>query len=114
MLRVRDLNKHQESLLDLVYVARDYFGLSKEFVNEFTKACNGDLTPSDLAAWNEVIRKRVKLPVYSPTLAAAWCGIGIDGIRDGVWKRKDLRAWKPGHDILILHDDLEEWFNSHN
>lgn len=113
-LRVRDTTAHQEKLLDLVYHARDYFGLSSDFVTVFTNACEEGLTDPDLAAWNEEIRRRVKLPVYTTTLAAAWCGVGIDAIRDGLWKIGDLRSWKPGHDKLILHQDLVKWYDSRN
>lgn len=114
MLRVRDTTKHQEKLLDLVYHARDYFGLSNAFVTEFTSACQEGLTDQELGAWNKVIQQRVKLPVYTTTLAAAWAGVGIDAIRDGIWKLGNLPSWKPGHDKLILHEDLVEWVNSNN
>lgn len=115
-LPIKDMAKHQETLLDLVYLARER-GMPKlnpAFVTEFTKACEEGLTDEELAAWNKVIQQRVKLPIYTPTLAAAWAGVGFDAIRTALWKEKSLDYWKPGHDVFIWRDDLEEWVESRN
>jgi hypothetical protein len=110
-MRIKDLETHQEKLLTLVNFAQKHSKVDDYFVKNFTIACTEALPPSELEELNRQVRENVRLPVYTTDQAATWCGLGIDSIRDGIWRNKKLPSMKPGHDVLIQHEDLVVWFD---
>jgi len=110
-IRVMDLELLQENVMNLVNYAEQNGGLrlngeSGSFVEIFTKAANGNLTRSELEDLVSGVQSFVRLPVYTTTQAAAWLGVGIDTIRDAVWRTGKIKTMKPGHDVLVPHEEL--------
>ena len=117
MVKVKNTERLQENVIELVSFAHkhDFIDLDngspivREFVDFFTKGCSGSLTRRELTVLVKGIQAFVRLPVYTTEQAAAWLGVGIDSVRDAVWREKTLRSMKPGHDRLVCHGWLAEY-----
>jgi len=119
MIKVRDTEKLQENVINLVRFALEHKFLdwdngssskvTQEFVDIFTSGCSGTLPPSDLETLVKGVQAFIRLPVYTTDQAAAWLGCGIDSVRDAVWRNGTLKSMKPGHDRLITHGWLVEY-----
>lgn len=120
-LRIRDLEKHQVSLVRLLEFAHENgfvppmnggrfpSSVMDEFVNLFTSGSAGTpLTRQELTRLTSLTQEFVRLPVYTTEMAAAWLGVGIDALRQAIWKSDPptLRTFKMGHDRLIEHGEL--------
>jgi len=115
MVKVRNLEKQQAALVRLIRFAEEHDFIPMlnnnftspvvdEFVKLFTSGSNGTpLTRQELTRLTTLTQALVSLPAYTTDHAAAWLGVGIDTIRDAVWRNKTLRTMKPGHDVLITH-----------
>ena len=120
-IRVRDTELLQENVIDLIdFAQRHEFlyleddGPAQEYVQVFTNGCAGQLTLSDLETLIRGTQAFVRLPVYTTPQAAAWLGVGLDHVRDAVWREGKLKSMKPGHDRLITHRWLVEYRDSLN
>jgi hypothetical protein len=126
MLKVRNLEKQQEALVRLVKFAEEHgfipmlneeyaSPLVDEFVQLFTSSSNGTpLTRQELTRLTSLTQVFVSLPVYTTGMAAAWLGVGIDTIRDVIWRSDPpkLKTMKMGHDILVKHSELVRFSES--
>ena len=118
MIRVQNLALLQENIMDLVEYAHQHdavhlngehdLEIVAQFIEVFKRGVHNPLTRKELEALVRGVQECVKLPVYTTTQAAAWLGVGIDRIRDAVWKSDppELKTMKPGHDILVPHEEL--------
>lgn len=119
MIRVQDTELLQENVIGLVAFAQkhEFINLNgasssplvREFVRIFTSGCSGQLTLPDLETLIRGTQAFVRLPIYTPKQAAAWLGVGLDHVRDAVWRDGKLKSMKPGHDRLITHPWLAEY-----
>ena len=119
MIRVQDTELLQENVIDLISFAQKHEFLNldrqtasmvaQEYVNVFTNGCSGRLPLPDLEDLIRGTQAFVRLPVYTPQQAAAWLGVGMDHVRDALWRNGKLRSMKPGHDRLITHAWLVEY-----
>jgi len=124
MIRVQDTELLQENIIDLISFAQKHEFLNlngdspspvvKDYVQVFTNGCNGSLPLSDLETLIKGTQAFVRLPVYTPQQAAAWLGVGMDHVRDALWRNGKLRSMKPGHDRLITHHWLYEYLQTLN
>lgn len=124
MIKVRDTELLQENIIDLIDFAikHEFVGwgedgsseVVQEYVQIFTNGCNGRLPLSDLELLIKGTQAFVRLPVYTTPQAAAWLGVGIDHVRDALWRNDKLKSMKPGHDRLITHGWLYEYLQSLN
>jgi len=121
MVKVKNIERLQENVIDLAAFAQKHGYLdldngtstvTREFVDIFTNGCSGPLTTSDLSVLVRGIQAFVRLPVYTTEQAAAWAGVGIDTIRDAIWRNGKLKTMKPGHDVLIAHAELVRFCNA--
>ena len=122
MLKVKDTELLQENVIGLVAFAQrhEFLNLDREtasmvardYVTIFTNGCSGRLTPFDLETLVRGTQAFVRLPVYTPKQAAAWLGVGLDHVRDAVWRNDKLKSMKPGHDRLITHAWLVQYRES--
>jgi hypothetical protein len=122
-LKVQNLEKQQDSLVRLIEFATEHGFIPMlngdfsspvidEFVNLFTSSRNGTLlTRQKLGRLTQLTQTLVSLPVYTTEQAAAWLGVGIDRIREDVWKSDPppLKTMKPGHDRLTTHGWLVQY-----
>lgn len=116
MIKVRDTELLQENIIGLISFARDNGFLElgdnspstfvNEFVQTFTKGCSGCLTLPELETLVKGTQAFLRLPVYTSGMAAAWLGVGIDTMRDAIWRSGKIKTIKPGHDVLITHGEL--------
>lgn len=121
-IRVRDTELLQENVLDLVRFAIEHRFIApdgaqkdepiSQFVDIFTKGCNGPLTRSELGDLVTGVQAFVRLPVYTTNQAAAWLGVGIDTIREAVWRSEKIKTMKPGHDVLVPHVELVKYLEN--
>ena len=119
MVKVKNIERLQENVIELAAFAHkhnfldldngEHSSVTREFVDFFTKGCSGSLTRRELTVLVKGIQAFVRLPVYTTEQAAAWLGVGIDSVRDAVWRDKTLRSMKPGHDRLVCHGWLAEY-----
>jgi len=122
MIKVKDIEKLQENVIKLCAFAHKHNFLDldneahspivREFVDIFTNGAAGPLIRSDLETLVRGIQAFVRLPVYTTDQAAAWLGVGIDTVRDAVWRSGELKSMKPGHDRLITHASLVAYRDS--
>lgn len=119
-IRVRNLERQQAALVRLIAFAEKHGFIPalnggfqspviQEFVQLFTNGANGaPLSRKELARLTDLTQTLVSLPVYTTAQAAAWLGVGIDAVRDAVWKSDPptLKTFKPGHDVLVSHGEL--------
>ena len=109
MIKVKDTEKLQENIIELLDFALRHEFIDRELVDIFTSGITGPLIRSDLEALVREVQAFFKQPVYTTDQAAAWLGVGIDSVRDAVFRDKTLRSMKPGHDRLITHGWLVEY-----
>ena len=119
MIKVQDTELLQENVIDLVAFAQKHGFVNlneasssrviQDYVGIFTNGCSGQLTLSDLELLIKGTQAFVRLPVYTPSQAAAWLGVGLDHVRDALWRNGKLRSMKPGHDRLITHHWLVQY-----
>ena len=121
MVKVRNTDRLQEKLVELVRVANEWGAIDiewpyesrtvEDFVNLFTKASQEPLSREELTRFVKGIQAFVRLPVYTTELAAAWLGVGIDTMRTAIWRSDPpkLKTQKLGHDVLIEHGELVQF-----
>lgn len=119
MIKAQDTERLQENIIDLIAFANEYKFIDFDewekapavqwFVEIFTNGCSGRLTLPDLEKLIKGTQAFIRLPVYTPQQAAAWLGVGMDHVRDAVWRNGKLRSMKPGHDRLITHHWLVQY-----
>jgi excisionase family DNA binding protein len=117
MINVKDTELLQENVLDLISFANEHQFINLDdtangFVEIFTKGCNGPLTRSELEDLVTGTQSFIQLPVYTTNQAAAWLGVGIDTIREAVWRKKSIWTFKPGHDVLVPHSELVKYLEN--
>lgn len=121
MVKVRNTDRLQEKLVELVRVANEWGAIDvggahessmvEDFVNLFTKASQEPLSREELTHLVKGIQTFIQLPVYTTELAAAWAGVGIDTLRTAIWRSDPptLKTQKLGHDVLIEHKELVQF-----
>jgi len=118
-IKVRNLELLQKNIIDMVafalengYVQFDNGDDPQPLVDNFTNGCSGTLNRSELEDLLETVQQFVRLPVYTSEHAAAWLGVGIDTMRDAIWRSNKIKTIKPGHDVLITHAELVKFRDS--
>ena len=83
----------------------------QRFQELYSMAQGKELSREELTFLTEATQAYVMLPVFTTEQAAAWAGVGIDTIRDAVWRHDPpkLNTIKPGHDVLVLRSDLKNF-----
>ena len=118
-LRMSNLESQQTALVDLVLFSGNHGEIdlgNTEFLDLVAKAYVQQLSLQDLERLTELVQECTSLPVYTTTQAAAWAGVTIDGVRNAIWHTSPplLKTFKPGHDVLVKHQDLVAYANARN
>jgi len=122
MIRVKDTELLQENVIGLVEFANEHRFIDldgayesetvQSFVEIFTKGCQEPLTRRELEDLVTGVQAFIRLPVYTTNQAAAWLGVGIDTIREAVWRQQKIKIMKPGHDVLVPHSELVKYLEN--
>ena len=114
---VRKTGNQQRELARLLQYAAtmggiDYTALDKAESDELAdlaeSAAKQLLTKAETVRLTELVQKCVRLPGYSTAQAAAWLGLSVRGIFHAMHDKR-IEALKPGHDLVIPHDQLERY-----
>ena len=114
---VKDTKNQQRQLaLLLQYAARlgsvNYAALTAGETDELAdltfSASRLLLDKEETVRLTELVQKCVRLPGYSSRQAAAWLGLSVRAIANAVGEKR-IEALKPGHDLVIPHEQLEQY-----
>jgi len=112
---VKEIERQQRELaLLLQYAATmggiDYAALDKAESDELAdladSAAKQLLNKQETVRLTELVQKCVRLPGYSTAQAAAWLGLSVRGVFHAISDGR-IKPLKPGHDLVIPHDQLE-------
>jgi hypothetical protein len=111
------IDKRQNMAATLIQYAAgvrgiDYKALTDDEQDELLSLAQGAadqiLETDDLIRLTVLIQKAVRLQVYTVQQAAAWLGLSTNAV-SAAHRESRLNAMKPGHDLVIPHDELERF-----
>lgn len=108
MTAARQYSIKQNSIVDLIKYAQETDSLYQppdELWALYEKAQQQEMLPSELDRLSDLVRQHVNLQVYTTQHAAAWLGMHWRSVQDAIYTKR-IQSHRPGHDRVILHDEL--------